>query len=179
MLQLADGSLTPAGAVTEKAILDFRLCNHNERTSDFLTKLNPSVPVILGLEWLRLHDPNISFAGNTVIFNSDFCRRRCLQGGKPVTVVGLDKTGEQALRLKQIHITEPLLEKVVTPLSNEGAEKVALETALCDNDQRFSSKATPDILSPQGSGKKITHLPARIAGGVRLPGTKRSPKSFN
>jgi hypothetical protein len=53
--------------------------------------------VIIGLEWLRLHDPNISFAGNTVTFNSDFCRRRCLQGGKPVTVVGLDKTGEQAL----------------------------------------------------------------------------------
>ena len=112
-LQLADGSPAPSGAVYEKAILDFKLHQHTERASGFLTKLNPAVPIILGLEWLRLHDPSISWAKNTITFNSNFCRHHCLQDGHPITVIGLTKEGEQTLRqpgLAQIHVTEPLPE---------------------------------------------------------------------
>ena len=96
-LQLADGSPAPSGAVYEKAILDFKLHEHTERASGFLTKLNPAVPIILGLEWLRqLHDPSISWAKNTV--TSNFYHHHCLQDGHPITVIGLTKEGEQALR---------------------------------------------------------------------------------
>jgi len=46
-------SLAPVGAVHEKAILDFKLLPHTCRASGFLPKLNPAVPIILGLEWLN------------------------------------------------------------------------------------------------------------------------------
>jgi hypothetical protein len=106
-LQLTEGSPTPSGTVYEKTILNFKLHQHIERASGFITKLNPAVPIILGLEWLRLHDPSISWARNSITLDSNFCRRRCLQGGRPVTVIGLSNEDTQTFQqpgLAQMHI---------------------------------------------------------------------------
>jgi hypothetical protein len=48
-------------------------------------------------------------------FHSDFCHRYCLQDGRPMTVKGLSKEGEQALQqssFAQAHITSPSLERI-------------------------------------------------------------------
>ena len=53
MLQLADDSFILIEAVHEKAILDFRTHQHSERVSDYLTKLNSFVSIILSLEYIK------------------------------------------------------------------------------------------------------------------------------
>jgi hypothetical protein len=172
-LQLADGSPAPSG-VHEKAILDFKLLEHTERASGFLTKLNPAVPIILGLEWLRLHDPSISWAKNTVTFNSHFCRHHCLKGGHPITVTGLTKEGEQTRQpaLAQIHATEPLPEKRTEDrLNRSNPGKIALDAPMSgDKEQPPSPGTVPGTLPSQGNKKiKTPRLPAKVVGGVRLP----------
>ena len=174
-LQLADGSPAPAGAVYEKAILDFKLLQHTERASGFLTKLNPAVPIILGLEWLRLHDPSISWAKNTLTFNSNFCRHHCLQDGHPITVTGLTKEGEQALRqpnLAQIHMTKPLPEKGTDDEPSKSIRgKAAPDVSMSkDKGQAPSPGTIPGTVPSEGTKKKkVPRLPAKVVGGVRSP----------
>ncbi len=159
MLQLADGSSTSAGAVHERAILDLRTHQHSERASGYLTKLNPSVPIILGLEWLRMHDPSISWANNTLTFSSDLCRRQCLRNGCPITIMGLTKKGEQAL--------QPVLankeEATLLSLDNK-----VLSPALLSQDNKG---AHPKATSPQH------RLQAEKVGGVRLPPRRQRQQS--
>ena len=42
--------------------------------------------IILGMPWLELHDPQISFGQRSCTFNSDHCISNCLQHHKSVTV---------------------------------------------------------------------------------------------
>lgn len=182
MLQLADGSPTPAGAVNEQAILDFRLFKHSERASGFLTKLNSAVPIILGLEWLRLHDPIISFAKNTITFNSDFCHKSCLEDSHLMTVTGLTKEDEQTLQqssLAQAHITRPSPERIAmdnTPSGKSMETSPAKDVLLSqdDEEQPPNPETVPNAPLSQNKKKKAPRLPARVVGGVRLPYKRRN-----
>ena len=42
----------------------------------FITNLS-HYPVILGIAWLKLHDPEMSFGRETMLFNSEYCQKHC------------------------------------------------------------------------------------------------------
>ena len=154
--------------------MDFKLLQHTEKASGFLTKLNPAVPIILGLEWLRLHDPSISWAKNTVTFNSHFCRQHCLKDGHPITVAGLTKEDEQIRQpaLAQIHATELLPKNGMEDRPSKSTPgKVVLDSSMSeDKEQPPSPGPVPSTLPSQGNKKKKEpRLPAKVVGGVRLP----------
>ncbi|KAI2655839.1 Transposon Tf2-6 polyprotein [Labeo rohita] len=52
---------------------------HSESIRLF-TLHSPEHPIILGLPWLELHDPTISWTEHQIIKWSDHCQRHCLQG---------------------------------------------------------------------------------------------------
>ena len=171
-LQLADGSPAPSGAVYEKAILDFKLHQHTERASGFLTKLSPAVPIILGLEWLRLHDPIISWARNSITLNSNFCRRHCLQDGRPVTAIGLSKEDTQASQqpgLAQIHMARP------SPRTNTDDTPSSKSTGKLNLDLEAALDTTQSPASQDDKRKAHRPVLARIIGGVRRSLKKRRP----
>ena len=150
------------------------MLQHTEKASGFLTKLNPAVPIILGLEWLRLHDPSISWAKNTVTFNSHFCRQHCLKDGHPITVAGLTKEDEQIRQpaLAQIHATELLPKNGMEDRPSKSTPgKVVLDSSMSeDKEQPPSPGPVPSTLPSQGNKKKKEpRLPAKVVGGVRLP----------
>jgi hypothetical protein len=62
---------------------------HTELILAYVTSLSPHIPLILGLVWLRQHDPDISWSQNTVTFSSPYCLRHCLSSRKPNMAYGL------------------------------------------------------------------------------------------
>jgi hypothetical protein len=62
-----DGSQNVAGAIKRLCTLDMRIGGHNERITFRVTETG-STNVILGLDWLRLHDPLINWSKGKISF---------------------------------------------------------------------------------------------------------------
>jgi hypothetical protein len=77
-LELIDGSKSTFGPIThETHELSLEIKNHKEKITLDLVH-SPNFPVILGLSWLRQHDPNVAWSDQTLMFNSQFCKQNCL-----------------------------------------------------------------------------------------------------
>ena len=90
-LRLADG--TAGGNITHVARTVLAMGDHIEELYALITPL-AKFDVILGMPWLELHDPQITFGQRTCTFNSDHCMSNCLRYHKPVTInsIGTKKT---------------------------------------------------------------------------------------
>jgi len=51
--------------------------DHQESIQFYITTLPSKISIILGKEWLRKHDPCISFKNQTIEFKSEYCRKNC------------------------------------------------------------------------------------------------------
>jgi transposase InsO family protein len=77
-LYVVDGRPITSGQITHHLKTD--LCSekiHSEKISLYVTAIG-SFPVILGLPWLRLHDPEINWEKEAVKFASEYCTKNCL-----------------------------------------------------------------------------------------------------
>ena len=93
-LRLADGNVTPSGLITHHtAPIRMDLNGHTEAVSFLITKT--SIPIIIGLPWLREHDPSISWSNNTIEFKSEHCRKHCCS--KPVIAHGFPEIDKNDL----------------------------------------------------------------------------------
>lgn len=72
---MADGK--EAGIIDRYFILPIVVGNHEELCLFFVTDLSPDTPVILGLPWLRRHNPSIDWTRMTLRFDSRYCRMHC------------------------------------------------------------------------------------------------------
>uniref|UniRef100_A0A803SNA3 ribonuclease H n=1 Tax=Anolis carolinensis TaxID=28377 RepID=A0A803SNA3_ANOCA len=78
VVQAIDGRPLKTGPVsqwTEPTRMWIR--EHMEEISFFVTEV-PHFPVILGIPWLTLHDPNISWTNRELQFASKHCQNHCL-----------------------------------------------------------------------------------------------------
>jgi hypothetical protein len=66
--------------VTHKAIMEFKIGRHHETTPLNVTKL--SYPIMLGISWLKRHDPWIQWSQHRITFNSPFCTKHHCWGTK-------------------------------------------------------------------------------------------------
>ena len=83
-LLMADGSESRGGLVSHESALRLAIGSHSEDLRPNVTKLG-SHNIILGMPWLRHHDPHIHWDRRLVTFNSS----RCLSEGhvsEPVTI---------------------------------------------------------------------------------------------
>jgi hypothetical protein len=68
-----NGEEDDSATVTHFLVADLRMNDHLEKNA-FLFATNLShYPMILGLPWLKLHDPELKFGKETMLFNSDYC----------------------------------------------------------------------------------------------------------
>lgn len=74
-LRLADNKLAPN--ITHMARLKLVLGGHIDELWCLVTSLG-KFDIILGMPWMELHDPKLSFAERSLTFNSDHCRANCL-----------------------------------------------------------------------------------------------------
>lgn len=85
-LEVIDGRPILSGDITHITKLRLNINSHIEELPMFVTKLG-HYPIVLGLPWLRRHDPAIRFASNRITFDSDFCLLHCQN--EPTVVDGI------------------------------------------------------------------------------------------
>lgn len=91
-LHVVDGRTSSAGAVTHTATFELDLDGHKEQLTAFVTKLG-QYNLILGMPWLRKHDPHIDWQDDYLTFNKNRCREHCLrQGTHQLRVNGMKRT---------------------------------------------------------------------------------------
>ena len=88
-LKLADGTLNPSGIVTDEITTQLRITKHQEAISFDVTKIE-SYPIMLGIPWLKCHDPGIHWSRHEITFNSPFCLSSCCLD-EPLTITALEK----------------------------------------------------------------------------------------
>ena len=72
-----DGSPIVTGPVTMECDISLKINDHVEDITLDVTKLG-HYPVILGIPWLKTHDPQVVWSKNHLLFTSDFCIKNCL-----------------------------------------------------------------------------------------------------
>jgi len=72
-----DGSEVTGGLVTHDTQIHLMI-NHHEEDIRLHCITIGNAPIILGLPWLKLHDPVIGWKNHTVKFHSDHCAEKCL-----------------------------------------------------------------------------------------------------
>lgn len=76
-VEVFDGRPAESGAITHYIRASMRIADHQqERVMFYVTQL-ASYPIILGMPWLKQHDPHLGFADHTVHFTSSYCRKHC------------------------------------------------------------------------------------------------------
>ena len=80
-LNVVDGRPSSAGDITHVVKLDMDIKGHKEKMLFYVTKLG-KYDIILGKPWLTDHNPNVNWSTNLVTFNSDHCRKHCMEKGQ-------------------------------------------------------------------------------------------------
>lgn len=75
---------------------------HTETLPLFVTKLG-HYPVVLGIPWLRHHDVSISFAKNTVSFDSDYCLTHCAPTAATTKGISIPPPDKQGSRICMVN----------------------------------------------------------------------------
>jgi hypothetical protein len=72
-----NGQEEESATVTHFLVANLRIHDHTEREAFlFVTNLS-HYPIILGIPWLKLHDPELKFGKGTMLFNSLYCQKNC------------------------------------------------------------------------------------------------------
>lgn len=89
-LKVFDGSETDSGQVTHYVQCGMRIHDHFERKTRFYVTRLAHYPIVLGLPWLKEHDPVTGWGANSMLFNSDYCRRNCNTPLRPTKIKALN-----------------------------------------------------------------------------------------
>jgi len=92
-----DGSEVTGRSVTHDAQVHLTI-NHQEEDIRLHCITIRNAPIILGLPWLKLHDPVIGWKNHTVKFHSDYCAEKCLPSSPRANTVPEEKATEQYYR---------------------------------------------------------------------------------
>jgi hypothetical protein len=78
-LRMFNGEVTSSGDIISEVKGLLQLKGHSEQLSMLVTQLSKD-PIILGMPWLKRHDPFISWKDKIIEFTTEYCRNYCLQG---------------------------------------------------------------------------------------------------
>jgi hypothetical protein len=85
-LVVIDGRPISSGLVEEEVKARLVIDGHEEEIMWDVVDLG-RYPLVLGLPWLRKHDPHVRWQENRVVFSSNYCSTHCLP--KPIMVQGV------------------------------------------------------------------------------------------
>ena len=88
-LEVIDGRPIDSGDITHVAKVGLDINGHREQVSAFVTKLG-HYPLVLGIPWLRHHNPRIDWEKDTVDFVSPRCTTTCAP--RPTKATSMDIT---------------------------------------------------------------------------------------
>ncbi|QRW13671.1 Retrotransposable element Tf2 protein [Ceratobasidium sp. AG-Ba] len=77
-LRVIDGREIDSGMVDKYVQLEVEIFGHSEILSAYVVNTGHN-DMVLGMSWLKCHDPTIVWKKGWVTFNSEYCRNNCLQ----------------------------------------------------------------------------------------------------
>jgi len=92
-----DGSEVTGGPVNHNAQVPLTINHHEEDIRLHCIRIG-NAPIIVGLPWLKLHDPVIGWKNHPVKFHSDHCAEKCLPSSLRANTVPEEKAMEQYYR---------------------------------------------------------------------------------
>jgi len=92
-----DGTEVTGGPVTYDVQVHLTI-NHHEEDIRLHCITIGNAPIILGLPWLKFHDPVIGWKNHTVKFHSDHCAEKCLPSSPSMNTVPEEKATKQYYR---------------------------------------------------------------------------------
>jgi hypothetical protein len=105
-LRLADG--IASDQITDYTIIPMSISGHNEHCLFFVTQLAPSTPAILGLPWLKKHNPSVDWTTMQLTFDSWRCMGQCNVYGNAITATTiLDRPKKTTPRLSRAKTFKP------------------------------------------------------------------------
>jgi hypothetical protein len=178
---MADGNKSPAGPITHHDLTTVRIAGNEEQLALDVTAL--SHPLLIGMPWLRKHNPLIDYHLDTMTFHSEYCRQNCKHFGETVTLFPSD---QRALSpdLETTPATITATTPGAIPESIPHAE-ITGETLDGVLEQPIDAAPMPPEHPPSDpSGRSATRAkispPKRRSGsrsGRKAPRAKRPPKS--
>jgi hypothetical protein len=86
-----DGREVVSGPVTHDTVVKLKINNHHETIKLHCITIGNS-PIIVGLPWLKRHNPNIDCKQGQVMFESTRCARECLDTSPHTTMMAEERT---------------------------------------------------------------------------------------
>lgn len=150
-LQVIDGRPSSAGDITQAVKADLSISSHVEPEMPlFVTKLG-RFPIVLGMPWLRQHNPYINFAENYLSFNSTYCYNHCLHSGiRQLCVKGVE---ESSLDIPTIYAAATGDHSPSRPFKDSPRKRVAFS----DSPPTFIEPSSQLPLPPLPNLKKLPH----------------------
>jgi transposase InsO family protein len=102
-LETFDGSEAETGPITHYIRTTIQIADHLEKKVLFLATQLAHYPIVLGMPWLKQHDPHVGFAAHTLEFNSDYCRKHCNVPDRPTKIRALHDLPKKA---RPIHLPD-------------------------------------------------------------------------
>lgn len=76
-IEVFDGRPAKSGQITHYVRIEMRIHSHRQKNMMLYVTQLGSYPVVLGMPWLKQHDPQISWANHSLQFTSPYCQRYC------------------------------------------------------------------------------------------------------
>ena len=184
-LTVADGRPVSSGTITHTVQISFTLGAHTETLELFVTTLG-QYPVVLGLPWLRKHDPRIRFKDNTITFNSEHCLEHCNTTHQAMTICGADNTFDtlhETPQTHEIHETHCTYETPQTHETHETSRSTAPKPRysprsshhidMADCTRKMNRELTlldnPIVTEYNGIDTGVARTPTKNTGAARNP----------
>jgi len=95
-IYLADGKPSAMGPITHMTKVSMDISSHRELATFQVANLQNN-EVLLGMPWLREHNPTIDWNDKRITFNSERCRTRCLKSAPVAYAIPEEKALEENL----------------------------------------------------------------------------------
>ncbi|KAG7003723.1 Transposon Tf2-9 polyprotein [Fusarium oxysporum f. sp. conglutinans] len=116
-IEVFDGRPAESGQITHYVRAGLRIADHYQKNMLFYVTRLASYPIVLGMPWLKQHDPQVGFAAHTFTFNSPYCQKFCNTPAKPTKIKALQTVPKKFLRQLEQNIPQSLRRKDILPIT--------------------------------------------------------------
>jgi transposase InsO family protein len=189
-IEVFDGRPAESGQITHYIRTGMRINDHRQKNLLLYVTQLGSYPIVLGMPWLKQHDPLISFGSHTLRFNSPYCQQHCSMPELPSKVTAMH-TVPAKIR-QRLSPPGPLSQRDIFPISLRAASMYARRTnvklfavTIAQIKQMLSESNRPepalppeiadfsDVFSPKEADKLPPHRPGdhhiQLKEGSTLP----------
>ena len=124
-LEVFDGRPAECGPITHYVRAGMRIADHQQKSLLFFVTQLASYPIVLGMPWLKQHDPRVGFAEHTVLFDSEYCHQYCNLPGRPAKIKALHSIPPKFRRMMNAGAPGALAHQDIFPVSLRAAAAYA------------------------------------------------------